>query len=94
MARNRIVLDLSTGQQSVIPLTLQEEATADAYLPHDTAVIDQEMLNAALAADGSVVRALALVLLQEINTIRTRLPTPLPAYTQAQLVAALKAKMR
>lgn len=70
------------------------QAELDAVLTPDPAVLDQATLNAALAAPGSVVRALALVLLQEINTIRTRLPTPLAAYTQAQLVAALKAKMR
>ncbi len=60
----------------------------------DLSQVDQDTLNAALAAEGSVVRALALVMLQEINTIRTKLPTPLSTYTQAQLVAALKAKMR
>jgi hypothetical protein len=70
------------------------QADIDAILSPDPALIDQATLNAALAAEGSVVRALALVLLQEINTIRTKLPTPLPAYTQNQLVAALKAKMR
>jgi hypothetical protein len=62
--------------------------------PRPVGEIDQETLNAALAAEGSVVRALALVLLQEINTIRTKLPVPLPVYTPQQLVAALKAKMR
>ena len=30
MARNRIVVDLSTGQQSTIPYTPEEEAAADA----------------------------------------------------------------
>jgi hypothetical protein len=54
--------------------------------------IDQATLNAALSAPGSVVRALALVMLQEINTLRTR--AGLAAYTQAQLVTALQAKMR
>lgn len=53
---------------------------------------DQERLNAALAEEGSVVRALALVLLQELNTLRAK--ANLSTYSQAQLVAALKAKMR
>lgn len=63
-------------------------------VPPDWNAIDQEALNSALAAEGSVVRALALVLLQEINTIRGKLVPPLQPYTQAQLVAALKSKMR
>lgn len=53
---------------------------------------DQDALNVALTAEGSVVRALALVLLQEINTLRAK--TGLTTYTQVQLVSALKAKMR
>lgn len=64
------------------------------FFTKEPAELDAAVLNAVLAAEGSVVRALALVLLQELNTVRTRLTTPLPAYTQAQLVSALKAKMR
>lgn len=79
------VLNLSTGQTEERPFTPTSP---------DWSTVDQDALNAQLAAEGSVVRALALVLLQEINTIRTKLVPPLPAYTQAQLVAALKAKMR
>lgn len=60
--------------------------------PIDIGAMDQALLNAALAAEGSVVRALALVLLQEINTLRQK--AALPQYTQAHLVAALKARMR
>lgn len=60
----------------------------------DLSAVDQDTLNVALTAEGSVVRALALVLLQEINTLRSKVIPPLPAYTQAQLVSALKAKMR
>lgn len=63
-------------------------------LTPDVGAMDQATLNAALSAEGSVVRALALVLLQEINTIRQKLPTPLPAYTTNQLIAALRSKMR
>lgn len=60
--------------------------------PIDIGAMDQARLNAALAAEGSVVRALALVLLQEINTLRQK--ASLPQYTQAQLVATLKSRMR
>ena len=60
--------------------------------PPDYPVLDQAALNAMLAQEGSVVRALALVLLQEINTLRVK--ATLTPYTQAQLVTALKAKMR
>jgi hypothetical protein len=94
MTRFARTIDLVTGDETPVPFTPEEEAAADAYVPPDPAVVDQGTLNAALSAEGSVFRALALVLLQEINTIRTKLPTPLPTYTQAQLVAALKAKMR
>lgn len=71
---------------------LPTQADVDAILSPDPATIDQATLNAALAAPGSVVRALALVVLQEINTLRTK--AGLATYTQAQLVSALQAKMR
>lgn len=70
------------------------QAEIEALISPNVSLADQVALNAALSAEGSVVRALALVLLQEINTIRGKLSPTLPAYTQAQLVAALKAKMR
>lgn len=65
---------------------------ANADPPPDPSVIDQEMLNAALAEPGSVVRALALLTFQEINSLRTR--AGLTAYTMTQFTTALKAKMR
>lgn len=54
--------------------------------------IDTKALNAALAEDGSVLRALAELTLIEINKLRAdhaRAP-----YTKAQFVIALKAQMR
>jgi hypothetical protein len=54
--------------------------------------IDQRELNAALAAEGSVLRALAELVLIEVNKLRAdhaRAP-----YTKAQFTAALKAQMR
>lgn len=67
-------------------------ADAPVLPPPDYPVIDQETLNAALAEPGSVLRALALLTFQEINTLRTR--GGLTAYTMAQFTTALKAKMR
>ena len=70
------------------------ENTIPPYVPPviDLSAMDQAELNHALAQEGSVVRALALVMLQEINILRVR--AGLTAYTQPQLVSALKAKMR
>jgi hypothetical protein len=58
----------------------------------DTSAIDQGSLNSALAEPGSVVRALALLTLQEINNLRTK--TGLANYTMQQFVTALQSKMR
>lgn len=54
--------------------------------------IDQAALNAELAADGSIVRGLALVMLDEINALRTQ--AGLAVRTQANLKNAIQAKMR
>jgi hypothetical protein len=53
---------------------------------------DTETLNVALSRKGNVVRALALVTLQEINKLRVANGDA--AYTLAQFKAALKLKMR
>jgi len=53
---------------------------------------DIKNMHRALAQPGSIVRALALVFLQEINALRQR--AGLSAYSPSQLVAALKSKMR
>lgn len=68
--------------------------TIPPYIPPviDLSALDQTVLNQALTQDGSVVRALALLFLQEINVLRKR--ATLPEYTPAQLITALKAKMR
>lgn len=55
-------------------------------------VDDQAALNAALTAQGSIVRALGLVMFAEINKLRVKNGDP--AYTLAQFVAALQAQMR
>jgi hypothetical protein len=65
-------------------------AAADS--PIDPASFDQGALNAALAEEGSVFRALALLTFQEINALRVR--AGLTAYTMTQFTTALKAKMR
>jgi hypothetical protein len=58
----------------------------------DTSALDTANLNAALTQDGSVVRALGLVMFDEINKLRIKNGDA--AYTLAQFQAALKAKMR
>lgn len=68
------------------------QAEIDAVLNPDIASVDLAILNTALTQPGSVVRALALLLLQELNTLRTKVG--LSTYTQPQLVAALQAKMQ
>jgi hypothetical protein len=60
--------------------------------PADLGPLDQAALNAALAAPGSVVRALGLVIFAEINKLRVKDGDPV--YTMAQFVTALKAQMR
>lgn len=54
--------------------------------------IDQEALNEALVAPGSVTRALGLVMFAEINKLRVKSGDP--AYTLNQFKAALLAQMR
>lgn len=90
MARFHIVTNASTGETIQVPFSAEEEAAAD--LAPDYASIDQNALNAALAAEGSVFRAMALLTLQEINALRVR--AGLAAYTMTQFTTALKAKMR
>lgn len=92
MARERIVVDLSTGQQSTVSLTPEEEAAADAYVAPTAAAVDQDALNAALTAEGSVVRALGLVMFAEINKLRVANGDA--AYTLTQFKNALKTQMR
>ena len=63
-----------------------------AFVPADLSAIDQTELNRALAQDGSVLRALAAVMLSEVNILRTN--AGLSPRTQPQFVAAHKAQMR
>lgn len=90
MGRVHVITDAVTGVVTQVPFTAEEEEAADR--PIDYAAIDQNILNAALTEEGSVVRALALLTLQEINNLRTR--AGLTAYTMTQFTTALKAKMR
>jgi len=66
-----------------------------AVATYDYPAIDAAALNAALIAEGSVFRALGLVLFDEINKMRTNpITTPRPAYTMQQFLEALQANMR
>lgn len=57
----------------------------------DKTAFDADALNAALAAPGSVVRALGLVMFDAVNALRVK--TGDPAYTMQQFLDALKAKI-
>lgn len=85
--RNWIVLPDGFG-----PGDLYDGAVWTKSGPPDYSALDLDALNAALAQPGSVVRALVLVMLQEINKLRQN--AGLATYTQAQFVQALKAQMR
>jgi len=61
-------------------------------IPIDYDVLDQDRLNDELQKDGSVVRALAELVFEEINKLRVKGGDP--AYTKQQFVQAMKAKMR
>jgi hypothetical protein len=45
MARTRIVVDLSTGQQTAVPYTSEEEAAADAAYDEWLSVVSDAALN-------------------------------------------------
>lgn len=87
---------LSTGQEYGIPTITHDGITATRTWPVVTSKLpsdfDQDALNAELTAEGSIVRGLALVLLDEVNALRTQ--AGLPTRTVAQLKNAIRAKMR
>lgn len=82
----RTEYDMATGE------TIQVEYTPDPYVPEDTSALDSMVLNNVLVQPGSVVRALGLVMFQEINKLRVK--AGLAQYTMDQFIAALKANMR
>ena len=91
----------------VFPQLAQNEELAGSTMAHDgvtatrtwlkrtmktIAELDQDTLNNALAEEGGLVRAMAEVMLSEINLLRAQ--AGLAQRTKPQFVAALKAKMR
>lgn len=62
------------------------------YVAPDLGALDTDALNAALAQEGSVVRALAMVVFTEINKLRVKDGDS--AYTLTQFKNAMKAQMR
>ncbi len=58
----------------------------------DTSALDTATLNSALTQDGSIFRALGLVMFAEINKLRVLNGDAV--YTMSQFQAALKAQMR
>jgi hypothetical protein len=93
MARFHSQINVTTGDQTQVPYTAEEEAAADAYVATTPAQLDQDQLNSALAAEGSVVRGLALVVLDIANGV-IPIKTGAPLYTTNQLKNLIKAKMR
>lgn len=106
MTRIHVSSDYVTGKTTEIPFTAAEEAAADAaelQAPAVMAAGDLALINAMLVDPGNPLRALALLVLQEINTLRASVTAlnvkagiaqTLPPYTAAQLVAALQSKIR
>lgn len=80
-------IDLRTGEE-----TLHPDAEPSNEPPPDFPKLDTDTLNAVLAQDGSVVRALAEVMFAEVNILRTA--AGLQARAKPQFIAALKAQMR
>ena len=83
----RYEIDIKTGKRVEHP---DYPPTPEPEIDFDK--LDQDTLNNALTAEGSVVRALALVVLDQINALRIK--TGDKAYTMPQFMAALRAKMR
>lgn len=80
-------INVTTGEITDLP-----DAPLIPVTPVDLFALDTAALNAALAQDGSVVRALAEVMFSEINILRTAAGQAVR--TKPQFVAALKAQMR
>jgi antirestriction protein ArdC len=75
----------------VIQMTPEEEAEWDAtHQPKAPAVIDHETLNAALVEQGSVVRGLALVMLDELNQHAAQLNALRDVMVNASSLAAVR----
>ncbi len=94
MALNKHVVNAGTKETATVPLTSQEEAdklAADqAYIDATPAREEAEKDSKADLTDD-VLKAFALVVLDEINTLRSQ--HALSAITPAQLKAAVKAKL-
>lgn len=76
-----------TGEEIELP-----DAPFVVVAPLDLSKIDTDTLNAVLAQDGSVVRALAEVMFAEVNKLRVK--TGDAPYSKQQFVTALKVQMR
>lgn len=86
---------LTAGQDYGVPtFTIAAEKVTRTWpvVTIEYASLDQAALNAALMEQGSVVRALGLVMFAEINKLRVAGGSA--AYTMPQFLAALKAQMR
>ena len=66
--------------------------TPDDYVAETQSEFDTGAINAALASEGSVFRALAELIFEQINTLRSE--AGLSTFTKAQFKSALLDKMR
>lgn len=82
-------VEVEMTPQEVADREAEEAAWAARYIP-TIDEIDQDELNRALAAEGSIVRAGLEIL---FGVIKGTIPVT-PALTKAQFVAMLKARMR
>jgi hypothetical protein len=91
MARFHTQIDVTTGVQTQVPYTPEEEAAADSYVAPTEAEVDQKALNDALTAPGSVTRAMGELLFKIMKGTEA---IPQPSLTKNQFVQKLKALMR
>lgn len=89
-----IPLDPANSDYQAILAALAKGDTIAPYVPPiiDLNAVDIQTINDALTQPGSIVRALGLLTLQEINKLRVLAGQQ--AYTIPQFTAALKAQIR
>lgn len=86
---NGVLVDMTPEEEAA--RLAEELAWANRHIP-TIDEIDTEELNRVLLSEGSVLRAICELMLQEINNLRVR--AGLTAYTRQQFVTALRNKMR
>ena len=92
------LFNLQTGEETIVPLTVEEQAEIDARDAELAYQATPEGIDAAKTAEADIeqrfdptLRAFALVMLDEINTLRTN--AGLQPRTVAQLKNAVKNRL-